>query len=288
MTKPSVGIVGCGWLGKALTTELIEHSHDVVVTTQRPENLALLTAYGARVECFSATPFSHHKSHAECSSELSVDSAIHLNVFKQSCLVIAITPMIRQGKKDYAEKVHRIVKLAEAGNVKQIILISSTAIYNGNVGDVDESASIDLSQEKPRIMNDAEQIALSFTGDSIILRFAGLVGPDRHPGKFLTGNRLLSDPEAVTNLIHQKDAVGLLFKLIKQAPHTNIYNGSSHTNVFKRDYYGRAAEALGLAPPKFNKQTSPVNSKKIISDKIRERLNYQFIYDDLLMWLDEK
>ncbi len=276
MVNTSVGIVGCGWLGKALTTQLVDANMNVVVTTQRSENVEELSKLGAQVECFSAQ------------SGLNVCPEKALNVFNQKCLVIAITPMIRQGRTDYADKIRCIVEYANKGAVEQIILVSSTAVYNGNIGDVDETTDLDLSQEKVSILNAAEQEALSFLGNTIVLRLSGLVGPKRHPGKFLRAGKTLSDPNAITNLIHQTDAVGLLFELIKNEKHTAIYNGSSQTHVSKKDYYAKAANALGISAPRFHEGHRGGDSKVINSGKIRNKLTYQFKYDDLLTWLDEK
>ena len=279
MTKNSVGIIGCGWLGKALTSELVSQQYSVIVSTQHKEKVAALSELGAQVECFTL------------SNIKPTEDDFKLSLFQQSCLIIAIPPMVRQGKTDYPDKIKHIVQLAQTGNVQQLIMISSTAIYNGLTGNVDENSKLDLSTKKTEIIHQAEQQALGFQGDTIILRFSGLVGLDRHPGKFLKGGRKLSDPNATTNLIHQKDAVGLLLGLIAQPHHTNIYNASSNTHVYKRDYYEKAAQTIGYPKPEFleleiKKNNSHELSKKIISSKIRQKLNYTFQYDDLLMWLE--
>lgn len=284
MAKSSIGIIGCGWLGKALTKELVNQKHPVIVSTQHQEKINVLSQLGAEVECFSL------------SGEQPSPDNFQLLLFKQSCLIIAIPPGIRQGKIDYPNKIKNIVELAESGGVKQLIMISSTAIYNGLKGDIDESVSINLSAEKTSILYLAEKQALAFSGNTIILRLSGLVGPDRHPGKFLRGNRLLSGPETITNLIHQKDAVGLLLGLINTPNQTAIYNGSSNTHVSKREYYEQAALSIGLPKPQFNESESQsvgnkdaesvVLNKIIISHKIRNILNYSFHYDDLLAWLE--
>ncbi|XPF92703.1 SDR family NAD(P)-dependent oxidoreductase [Colwellia sp. RE-S-Sl-9] len=279
MTKNSASIIGCGWLGKALTRELVNLQYSVVVSTQHQEKAAALSELGAQVECFT---LSNIKPTAD---------DFKLSLFQQSCLIIAIPPMIRQGKTDYPDKIKHIVQLAQAGSVKQLIMISSTAIYNGLTGDVDENAELELSSEKTEIIHQAEQQAMEFQGETIVLRFSGLVGPERHPGKFLKDGRKLSDPNAITNLIHQQDAVGLLLGLINQPYHTAIYNGSSYTHVYKRDYYEKAAQAIGYSKPEFlepdlKKSDSLQLSKKIISSKIRQKLNYTFQHDDLLIWLE--
>ena len=276
MVAKTIGIVGCGWLGKALATKLVENHHHVVASTQSKNNIDNLVALGLEVECFSTG-----------NSNSSYDEKLR-KLFQQNCLIIAIPPMIRQGKKDYPEKIKRIVELAQAGQVKQLILISSTAVYNGLIGNVDETAVLDLSEEKVSIIHKAEQEALSFTGDTIILRLAGLVGPERHPGKFLKAGRPLVDPQATTNLIHQEDAVGLLFGLINYPQHTAIYNGCSSKHSNKQTYYQKAATTLDLSVPKFKAENTFSNSKKIIAKKVTELLDYEFVYDDLLLWLDEQ
>ena len=279
MTKPSVGLVGCGWLGKALTIKLVANNYDVVVTTQTESNIEKLKVLGAKVECFSASVLTN--------------SAAEYKLFQQHLLIVAIPPMIRQGRQDYPEKIKRIVQLAEAGEVKQLILISSTAVYNGLVGSIDETAIIDSSQKKSHIIDQAEKIALLFKGHTVILRLAGLVGPERHPGKFLKAGRALADPQATTNLIHQTDAVGLLFGLINYTPHTAIYNGCSDTHITKKEYYEKAARTLGLSAPVFaeNKvediSEGNSQSKTINGSKLPTLLGYHFIYNDLLKWLDE-
>jgi len=275
--KNSVSIIGCGWLGSALTRKLISQHYAVTVSTQHEENINKLLLLGADVECFSA------------GGESPTPKDFTLSLFQQNCLIIAIPPMIRHGKKDYPDKIKHIVQLAEAGSIKQLIMISSTAIYNDLIGNVDEHTPLNLQSEKTVILHQAEQELLAFGGDSVILRLSGLLGPARHPGKFLKGGKQLSEPNAITNLIHQEDAVGLLFGLINQPYHTAIYNGSSNTHVSKREYYEKAATTLGLSPPKFTKahqERSTAASKKIISNKIREKLAYTFQQDDLLAWLD--
>ncbi len=276
----SVGIVGCGWLGKALTKKLISQQYSVIVSTQHQDKVEELSKLGAQVECFSLSD----------SSPLAND--FKLSLFKQSCVIIAIPPGIRQGRKDYADKIKHLVELAQAGDVKQLIMISSTAVYNGLDGDIEEGITLDLSSEKTAIIHQAENEALQFSGETIILRLSGLVGPDRHPGKFLKSGRLLSDPDATTNLIHQQDAVGLLFGLINKPAHTSIYNGSSQTHAAKREYYEQAAKVLGLDKPEFAESVTinldtdlPVMNKVINSNKIRSFLSYTFQYDDLLSWL---
>jgi len=290
----SVGIVGCGWLGSALANQLKSQDISVLATRSNIDNTAQLKSLGIKAEVLS----------------LPAEQAL-LNthaIFKQQCLVIAITPQFRQGRVDYADKVKQLVESAKVANyVEQIILLSSSAIYNGLSGQVDESIELDLTADKVSILNDAEQAVLNFNEHSFnknsgnnsddnqvnkkayVLRLAGLVGPNRHPGKFLLNGRMLNSPQAIVNLIHQHDAVGLIHTLLQSDIDSGIFNGVSSTQVTKKQYYQAAANALRLPRPNFEENDLiSVSAPKIVSGKkTSEALAYTFFHDDLLTWLGQ-
>jgi len=274
--KPdSVAIIGCGWLGGALVKALVAKECHVVATTQQVAKLAHIQALGAEAEILSL-PFSE--------SDLDKNS-----VFDCQTLVICITPGIRQGKKDYADKVTQLVQQAEKGQVKKIILISSTAVYDGNVGDVTEMTTLNCDIEKVAIIAAAEQAVLSFKQQSIVVRAAGLVGEDRHPGKFFQQQRKLKDPNAYVNLIHQTDLVAQLQLLIQSFDLTGVFNAVSETQLTKRQYYSTAAQVLNLPAPVFDdgidENVERARGKNIIGSKLTSSLAYQFKYGDMLHWL---
>ena len=177
--------------------------------------------------------------------------------------------------------------MAELGKVEKVILLSSTAVYNGLTGLVDEQSILDMSANKVDIITAAEKAAINFSGTTVILRLAGLVGPERHPGRFLEGKKVLAEPEAFINLIHQDDAVGVLMELIDEENINGTYNAVSATQTSKKDYYTAAASALSLPLPEFSLEASMSFGKRINDAKLRDTLNYQFTHDDLIDWLDK-
>jgi nucleoside-diphosphate-sugar epimerase len=267
----SVAIIGCGWLGLALTKQLITEKYRVAVTTQSVDKQNALLAKNIDTELLSLP--------------VNDPASVVLSAFNQETLVISITPQIRQGRSDYPEKVAQLVKMAELGKVKRIILLSSTAVYNGLSGTVDENSPLDFSAEKVAVIAGAEEAAQNFTGKTVVLRLAGLVGPERHPGRFLQGKRVLAEPQAFINLIHQADVVGVLMNIITEHKYHGIYNAVSATETSKEHYYQAAANALGLPVPEFSFETAMRFGKRINDEKLRNNLNYQFIYDDLIVWL---
>ncbi len=282
MTKiqKSVGIIGCGWLGTALAKQLLATNYNVSVTTAHDESAAKLISQGIEAAKL-ALP-------ATLSAEQFSQSAI----FSQSQLVICLPPRLKLGQSDYPEKIKQIVAAAELMKVKHIILISSTAVYNGLTGLVSEQHSLDLNADKVRVMHNAEQELLKFSGQSNIIRLSGLIGPERHPSRFLTAKKEFPNPDGVVNLIHQQDAVGIIEALLLRQNDRQlnkaIFNGVSDTHVTRKFFYQQAAKALNLPQPEFIKTIdggAVVLSKEILGDKIQYELNYHFVYNDLVTWL---
>jgi nucleoside-diphosphate-sugar epimerase len=276
----SVGIIGCGWLGSALAQQLKGKGTKVLATRSNIDNVEQLISQGI-----------------DASVLLLPNEQNELNthpVFNSQCLVIAITPKFRQGRVDYANNVEQLIIAAQVNpTVEQVILLSSTAVYNGLSGNTTESTILDLTADKVSVLNQAEQAVLNLSDSdnkvAYVLRLAGLVGANRHPGKFLLNGRMLKSPEAKVNLIHQQDVIGLIVSLFNNPISPGIFNGVSTTHVSKKEYYQAAANALDMAVPSFEtiEDKSVKNIRIVNGDKVLSELNYQFVYPDLLAWLSQ-
>lgn len=285
-TINSVGIIGCGWLGTALANALLKQSITVFATRSSIDNLAVLTEQGINAEVLLLP----------VTTAESVEQLQHHRVFKQQSLVIAITPQFKQGRADYAEKIAQLVNAAkQQGQVQRIILLSSSAVYNGLGNVVNEESALDFSADKVKILHDAEQVVLDFSCESearksYVLRLSGLLGPNRHPGKFLINNKMVKSPDAPVNLIHQQDAQGLIMSLLNTDVPTGIFNGVSQTHISKKAFYQAAAKALALPEPQFaedngNNEVSATSTRIVDGSKVQQVLSYQFVYPDLRTWL---
>lgn len=268
----SVGIIGCGWLGTALALALLKKGVTVLATSSKNDNVEKLNHQGIPTQ--------------QLTLPTSNEQLAHHDIFTSQYLVLAIPPQFKQGRKDYADKITQLVAAAQhRGYVQRIILLSSTAVYEGLSGIVDENSQLSLSSEKAKVLHQAEQAVLAFNQQPNVLRLAGLVGPNRHPGKFLLANKVLKNADGKINLIHQQDAVGLIVSLLtSQAPH-GIFNGVSDNHASKKAYYQQAAKALSLPVPVFPVVESLEPTRIVSGEKAKQRLDHSFIYPDLLAWL---
>lgn len=279
----SVSIIGCGWLGQALAQTLQAENIKVLASYQSQSTLDKLKRLN-----IPATKLTLPLTVNDSENEFA-ESQVSKALFENDVLVIAIPPQLKKGRIDYPLKIRQLVELAELGQTRQIILLNSTAIYNGLVGEVVEDTSLDFSAEKVELLEAAEQAARAFSKQVNILRLAGLVGPNRHPGKFLQSERLFKNASAQVNLVHQADVVNIIMQLVNASNESagGIFNVVSATNSSRKHYYQTAAKAKGLPEPKFEHEECCHEGKKIVGDKLRQALNYQYQYDDLLLWASE-
>lgn len=280
----SVSIIGCGWLGQALAQHLLEKNVQVIASYQSEASRDTLFNLGI---CAAQLILPLPKNILNFKQLASVDG-VEKQLFQQKTMIIAIPPQLKRGRVDYPLKIKQLVHLAQLGNTKHIILLNSTAIYNGLAGEVSEGSELAVNADKVASLLAAEQALNGFSKRVHILRLAGLVGPNRHPGKFLQAKRTFSDASAPVNLVHQTDVINILDKLIHQEI-TNecktIYNVVSNTNCQRQQYYQVAAQSLNLPVPTFAKEASASTGKKVIGNRLRNELSYQFYHDDLLTWI---
>jgi len=268
-----VSIIGLGWLGVPLAHHLKSLQFSVAGSSRDGEKIAQLNQHQVNAVSFGL-PLNM--------KELSSDVASAL--FDVDTLVIAITPGFKRGAKDYAENIQSLVKLAEEHKVSTIVLLSSTGIYTGLTGELDESSVPDTSVEKVKLLSQAEQAVIDFSGRSIVLRLAGLIGPNRYPGSFLAGKKGLLHANAQVNLIHLDDVIGIISQCIESESVSGVFNCLSSKACTKQAFYQRAANQLGLEPPQFAGDDDD-HGKTISGNRLNQQLAYQFKHPDLYHWL---
>ena len=257
----TVSILGCGWYGKALAKKLLLTKISVkgsFTDAIKKEGLSLLGIQPYQV--------SINKD-----NELSDD-----DFFAADVLVISIPPKFRTGQgSEYLYKIKRIINLIERNKIKQVIYISSTGVYGDNNQSVNELDVPKPDDEQGAMLLKAEQ---AFKADerfkTTIIRFGGLIGPGRDPGRFFAGKADIPNGWAPVNLIHLDDCVDITIAVINQHCTGEIFNAVMPYHPDKKTFYTKASLRSGLTQPLF---TGELKQWKIVeSVNLADILNYKF------------
>ncbi|MEP6612012.1 MAG: NAD(P)H-binding protein, partial [Mucilaginibacter sp.] len=208
----TISILGCGWYGKALGLSLINSGNTVNGSSTSPAKMEALAEAGI----------------IPCLVDIRPESeAYDDGFFNCDVLIISIPPKIRQGEGgDYLPKIKRIITAAKKHGVNKVIYISSTAVYGDNNTEGTELNPPEPDTESGRILREAEGLFSGETSfETTILRFAGLVGPGRHPGRFFAGKKDIPNGRAPVNLIHLNDCIGITTAIINQNAFGRVFNG---------------------------------------------------------------
>jgi len=251
-----ISILGSGWLGLPLANHFIEAGHTVKASTTSQNRLHELRQAGIH-------PFL-----------INIDSLTNnIGDFLQADILIVNIP-----SKNVAGFRHLVSELATS-NIQNILFVSSTSVYQ-NVRRIMTEADTDFYSSSPLL--DIEELFQRWSNDrTTIVRFGGLIGYSRQPGRFFKSGRIVQNPDAPVNLIHRDDCIGMISQLIEQGVWGEVFNCCATTHPTKREFYTRAAALIGTAPPQFGESNSEVG-KQISNKKITQRLNYQFQHPNLM------
>lgn len=267
----TISILGCGWYGLELAKKLVQLNYKVKGSTTTTGNLELLTTN--HIQPFLIN-FQQDKEN------------YNPEFFATDVLFICIPPNRRSGQQsDYFGKIVRIVAAIKLHKVSQVVFISSTAVY----GDLNkELTELNLPQpetESGKAILEAENYLRSQDAfSSTILRFGGLIGPNRDPGKFFAGKTNIPNGKAPINLIHLDDCVALSIALLKNSNFGHVFNACSPHHPEKQKFYGAAAVRAQVISPVFKDELS---NWKIISTTQPFLLNYNYLVSNWIDWLNE-
>ncbi|MBB4601706.1 nucleoside-diphosphate-sugar epimerase [Hymenobacter luteus] len=272
VSRPTVAVLGCGWLGLPLARTLVEAGYRVHGSTTTPGQLLTLRDAGIRPFLLSLSP------------SLSVIDADTLQALLHGAevLVLNVPPSRAAGSPEaYPALLQPVAEAATLAGVRHVLLVSSTGVYADEPRIMRESdAQAAITAEVPLLQAEA----LFQSEQHTVVRLAGLIGPGRSPGRFLAGRAGVPHGEAPVNLIHLQDCINLLSSIIEQELWGYTFNASAATHPTRRTFYTAAATRLGLQPPTFLEETT--GGKQIDSSLIRELTGYQFRHEDVVAALE--
>jgi nucleoside-diphosphate-sugar epimerase len=168
---------------------------------------------------------------------------------------------------------------------RRIVVLGSTSAYE--VSDhsaeyppswIDESAPIDLTKSRVQ----GEEYLRERHG-AIVLRVAGIYGPERNPLDWIRQGRVGPSRKYV-NLIHVEDLAAICLAAIEKGKPGETYNVSDGTPRTWSEICATAQQRWGVAAARVNEDHS--SGKRISTSKLRTELDYRFQHADLYEALD--
>lgn len=265
-----VAIIGLGWLGMPLGLSLTAHGWQVTGSKTTRDGVEAARMCGIESYLLELRP------------ELICDPDDLDALLNVDALVITL-PASRtaEGGENYLLAVQQIVDSALAHGIPRIIFTSSTSVYGSGTGVMKESSPLEPQTVAGRTLKELEDWLHHLPGTSVdILRLSGLVGPERHPGRFLAGKTDLADGSHGVNLVHLEDVVAAISLLLQTPKGGHIYNLSAPAHPARSAFYPAVARQLGLTPPTFRPQQDGDAGKIIDGSKICRELGFEYGYPD--------
>jgi len=261
-----VSILGCGWYGKALAVDLLKKGVTVKGSATSAEKLEQLAGKGV-------LPYLVRFEGNE--------QTFAPDFFKCDVLVVSVPPKTKAGEgESFTAKIQQIIKTCVELQIQKIIYISSTGVYGDCNCVVDELSDPNPDTPSGRLLLEAENLFKNETSfKTTIVRFGGLIGPGRHPGRFFAGKVNIPNGLAPVNLIHQLDCVAITSAIIERDAFGHLFNACSPDHPQKAGFYGNMASKANLAMPEFTNELK--NWKIVNSVYLTELLKYQFIFRQL-------
>lgn len=262
----TISILGCGWLGLPLAKRLIDSGYKVKGSTRALSEFDSLEAGGIEPYCLSLDP--------DVSGEKVED------FLDSDILIINFPPERREDIIDFhVAQINSLVSKLKLSPISKIVFVSSTSVYPDVNREVYEHERLPPpSKISGQALLEVENILQTCARfKTTVIRFGGLIGYDRQPGRFLSGKKEIINGEAYVNLIHRDDCISIIHAIIEQDVWGEIFNACADGHPRRRDYYIAKAKELGLPPPSF-KDDKDVSYKLVNSDKLKRIAGYKFKY----------
>lgn len=255
-------ILGCGYVGRAFAIEALQKGYQVVAITRNVETVAELSQLGCQAHTSMAESEDWH-SYAEGAFELAINCVSSagngLDGYRQSYL---------GGNQSFATWLTRT-------EVVTAVFTSSVSVYADSQGEWVNESDANPSNERGKIMIEAEKILLGAAVPNTrkcVLRLGGIYGPDRH----MLLNKMRSGPLEIAgygdyylNLIRLEDICSSIWSIAncKELSERSIFNVVDDEPVLKEELVNWFAEQLGHTHPKFSPELSTTNSSRRFADE---------------------
>lgn len=273
MIYNKISILGCGWLGFPLATRLLSYFPGLRIkgSTTTSDKLDGFKAAGIEGYLFSLDPTFNGKSAG--------------TFFDADCLIIAIPPKLSKFEPSYyPRQLQTITELPEFSAAKNIIFVSSTSVYPELNRLITEEEVQRPEQSMSPSLVEGENLMQKLRPDKTvtILRMGGLMGFDRIPGKYVSGQKNMLTGTIPVNYIHRDDAIGIIIRILEDGLVNETFNAVAPLHPTRREVYESSCHAFHWESPTFASPANPIDFKIISADKLSKFYSYNFLFPDPL------
>lgn len=268
-------IVGCGYVGLPLGTELVHQGHEV---------FGLRRSATETLRSAGITPLSADITSSETLARLPRNFDWVVNC------VASGGGSADEYRQLYLEGTRNLIDWLSASPPKKFVYTSSTSVYGQNDGSlVKESSPTEPQAETAKVLVETEKVLLEAAQQksfpAVILRVAGIYGPDRGHGfkQYLKDEaRLEGKGDRLLNMIHRDDVVGAIIAALKNGRPGEIYNAVDDEPVSQLKFFEWLARSLDKPlPPSVPEDTEAnrkrgVTNKKVSNRRLKMELGYPF------------
>ena len=256
----TISILGCGWLGFPLAKRLIDEGYEVKGSSRNVSKLLELEKAGIQ------------------SYQLDIGQLdqVEVSFWEADALILSIPPN-RKDKTLFIEQLQELSGKIEEHKIPRVFYTSSIGVYpqQEKVMLEADASSDSFTRVIEKVFTDRSDLNLT------ILRLAGLMGGERHPGRFFAGKENVKGANAPINFVHLDDVVEVIVQLLSTKCNHEIFNVCAPLHPTRKEFYIEASKQLGVTMPTFDE--SDHSSGKIVSSvKLIEYLNYTFIHPNPL------
>ncbi|MBW3469013.1 epimerase [Arthrospiribacter ruber] len=268
-----ISIIGLGWLGIPLADTLKNKGYSVKGSTTQKDKQSQLKEKDYEVSLLNFNPHPEGESFN--------------GLFDTDILFVNIPPRSRTMPETFhPEQIKFLRALIDRHDIKKVIYVSATSVYPDLSQTATEEDSLSLSNTGNKALLTAENILKSGkTYDLTIIRYGGLLGVDRIPGKYFSAKENVQGDTPV-NYIHRDDAVSLAAWIIEKGLWNETFNAVAPKHPLRREVYEKNAADLGFPPPKSYSQNEA--SFKVISPEKIITTGFTFTIPDPLDFWYEK
>jgi nucleoside-diphosphate-sugar epimerase len=271
-------IVGCGYVGVPLGTELGRLGHEVFGLRRSPAAENELKTAGIQ------------PLFGDVTKPDTLEKLPHEFDWVVNC--VAAGGDVENYREVYLRGTRNLIAWLSAAPPRKFVYTSSTSVYGQNDGSpVKESSPTDPSAATSKILVETEKNLLDAAAQNkfpaMILRVAGIYGPDR--GHWF--KQYLKDAAQIEgagarflNMIHRDDLVGCIIAALKSGRAGEIYNATDDEPVSHLHFYQWLAQAVDKPLPPFVPENPDAarrrgaTNKRVSNRKLKMELGHQFKY----------